>query len=301
MIEYSARFIKRFAVLIPGIIIAYFSVRDIFPYFDSRLPLGLAILVTYAVGAYVLIPAIIRLFRIIRPADHLPLYCVTPDGFASDPLNIGIIATRRELITVMEKAGWYVADPHRGSYLLRHVLSIVFGWSYPNAPVSNLYLFGRKQDIAFEIPIEGVGVGNRHHVRFWATTYEDKKKLTVRSIHWHHRRAHVQGDNLLWVGAASLDSGLAPIKHNLQVTHMIHPDTNRERELIVSQLRDSKAVAKTETIKLEKPYRLTNRAFGGYLHTDGKMTVVRLKSQLRLASGDPSKQHRRRNPVRHNK
>jgi hypothetical protein len=277
MLQYSSHMVKRFAILLPGVIIAYFSVRDIFPYFDRRLPLGFAILATYAIGAYVLIPALIRFVRVFRPVDHLPLYCVTPDGFASDPLNIGVIATRRELIGAMEKAGWYVADPHRGQYLVRHVLSIVFGWSYPNAPVSNLYLFGRKQDIAFEIPIEGIGIGNRHHVRFWATTYQDNKRLTVRGIHWHHRRAHILGDNLLWVGAASLDSGIAPVKHNLQVTHMIDPDTNRERELIVSQLRDVKLVQKTETIKLEKPYRLTNRAFRGYLHTDGKMTIVRLK------------------------
>ncbi len=47
-------------------------------------------------------PALIRLFRIIHPPDHLPLYCVTPDGFASDPLNIGLISTRRQLIHAME-------------------------------------------------------------------------------------------------------------------------------------------------------------------------------------------------------
>lgn len=278
MIQYGSRFLKRFAVLLPGIIIAYFSVRDIFPYFDRRLPLGFALLVTYAIGAYVLVPALIRAVRIFRPVNHLPLYCVTPDGFASDPVNIGIVATRRQLIGAMEKAGWYVADPHRGRYLIQHVLSILFGWPYAHAPVSSLYLFGRKQDIAFEIPVEGLGVGNRHHVRFWATTYLDEKRMTVRSIHWHHRRAHVQGDNLLWVGAASLDSGIAPVKHNLQVTHMIHPDTNRERELIVEQLRDAKLLKSTTAIKLDKPYRLTNRAFRGYLHTDGKMTIVKLKS-----------------------
>ena len=277
MIQFGLRLAKRFAVLLPGIAIAYISVRKIFPYFDKRLPLGVAILITYGIGAYVLIPALLRIVRIFRPADHLPLYCVTPDGFASDPLNIGIIATRDQLIAAMEKAGWYVADPHGPRHLLRHILSTIFGWSYPNAPVSSLYLFGRKQDIAFEIPIEGTGVGNRHHVRFWATTFQDKKRLTVKSIHWHHRRAHVYDDNLLWVGAASLDSGLAPIRHNLQLTHMIHPDTNQERDLIVSQLKGSGLAKKVETIKLENPYRLINRAWRGSLHTDGKMAIVRLK------------------------
>src|SRR5271156_4363956 len=97
MMEFALRAAKRFAVLLPGIVIAYFSVRDIFPYFHRGLPLSLAILATYALAAYGLIPAIIRVLRIVRPPDHLPLYCVTPDGFASDPLNIGVIATRRGL------------------------------------------------------------------------------------------------------------------------------------------------------------------------------------------------------------
>src|SRR5665213_391910 len=140
MIQPMLRLAKRLAVLIPGILIAYLSVRDIFPYFDRRLPAGFAVFVTYLLGAYVLVPALIRFFRIIRPPDHLPLYCVTPDGFASDPLNVGIIATRRQLIGAMEQAGWHMADPNYGRYFVQHALSVVFGWDYPTASVSSLYL-----------------------------------------------------------------------------------------------------------------------------------------------------------------
>lgn len=276
MIQYMLRLVKRFAVLLPGIIIAYFSVRDIFPYVDRRLPVVFSVLVTYILGAYVLVPALIRLFRILRPPKHLPLYCVTPDGFASDPLNIGVIATRRQLITVMEQAGWNLADPHSSPNVIRVILTVIFGGEYRNAPVSSLYLFGRKQDIAFTIPIEGDAT-SRHHVRFWATTYEPKERLSIRSIHWHHRKTHVYGDDLLWVGAASLDVGLAFIRHNLQISHMIDPDTNQERELIVNQLEAQKLVKKTEVIKLGKPYRLMNRVLSGSLHTDGKMAIVKLK------------------------
>jgi hypothetical protein len=277
MIQYLIRLAKRFAVLLPGIAIAYLSVSHIFPYFDRRLPLGLAIFFTYILGAYVLVPAVIRLWRIFRPADHLPLYCVTPDGFASDPLNIGIIGTRRQLINAMEQAGWHVADPPRWRNLLREALSTVYGWHYPNAPVSNLYLFGRKQDIAFGIPIEGAAAGSRHHVRFWATTYGEKRPLSIHTIDWHHRREKLLGENLLWVGAASLDVGVNFIRHNLQLTHMIDPDTDQERELIVTQLRKQKLTERVKIIKLGEPYRLINRVIRGSLHTDGRMAVVTLK------------------------
>ncbi|MDB5184936.1 MAG: hypothetical protein JWN38_744 [Candidatus Saccharibacteria bacterium] len=275
MLNYSVRFLKRFIVLVPGIIIAYISVRNIFPYFDQRLPLGFAILATWVLGAYVLVPFLIRVVRIFLPAKHLPLYCVTPDGFASDPLNIGIVGTRRQLLQAMEAAGWQTADPRTLRALVHQLYSFVFEEPYPTAPMSHLYLFGRRQDLAFEIALKS-GT-NRHHVRFWATTFTDSKQLSVASIHWHHRKTHVQGDNLLWVGAASLDAGLAPIKHNLQITHMIHPDTNQERELIVSQLRAAKVVKKVTSLKLQKPTRLNNRALRGYLHTDGRMAIIDLK------------------------
>ena len=276
MIQYSLRIVKRFAVLIPGLIIAYLSVRDIFPYFDRRLPLSLAILLTYIIGAYLLIPAIIRVVRAIRPARHLPLYCVTPDGFASDPLNVGLIGTRRQLITSMEAIGWHMADPHTPRYLIQFVLSTLLKAPYLNAPVSSLYLFGRMQDLAFERESDGK-LGHRHHVRFWATTYEDTGRLDFQRIHWHHRSRHVQGDNLLWVGAASLDKGITLIRHNFQITHMIAPDTDAERALIIGQLRKTGHVTKVETIKLGDPYRLVNRVWRGYLNTDGQMAVGKLK------------------------
>jgi hypothetical protein len=270
------RFLKRLAVFIPGVIIALISYFYTIPYFDKKVPLFVAILVTYGIAAYALIPAMIRLFRIFVPAKHLPLYCVTPDGFASDPLNIGVISTRRELIIAMEKAGWYQCDPKTPSNVIKQIVTVLLGQKYLRSPVSSLYLFGRKQDIAFTRPVKKTNL-NRHHVRFWATTFDDKKRLSPHSIHWHNRKAHVHGDELLWVGAASLDVGLMPIRHNLQLTHMVDPDTNKEREMIVHGITASSIVSNIDLIKLGAPYKLVNRTWSGELNTDGLMKVLRLK------------------------
>lgn len=273
-----ARFAKRFALLIPGLVIVYLSVHTIFPLFDTRLPLALAILVTYIAGAYLLIPALIRLIRVLAPARHIQAYSVTPDGFASDPVNIGIVGTDRELLAAMRSIGWEVADPHTPRYLLRAIASTIFNRPYPTAPMSNLYLFGRKQDIGFEKIIKGER-GHRHHVRFWAATYRDGTDLSTGKINWHQHRARRQSGAALWVGAASRDIGLAFIMHNVQVTHMIHPDTNVERELIIGGLKRAGLVAATESIRLRRPYRLPNRAWGGSLDSDGRLIIVKLKSQ----------------------
>jgi hypothetical protein len=276
MVQILARFFKRLTVFIPGIIIAYISYKYTLPFFDKRVPDSIAILATYVIAAYLLIPALIRAWRVLVPARHLPLYCITPDGFASDPLNVGIIGTRDEIVAAMKIAGWSQADDYTPKSALKHVAAIVFGWEYLNAPVSSLYLFGRKQDVAFQIPVNGTNV-RRHHVRFWATTFEEGSKLSLRNIHWHNRRLRVSNDKLLWVGAASLDVGIIPIRHNMQITHSVHPDTNQERELILTQLKAAKILKKVTSVKLGDPYKLVNRTWRGELHTDGKMGVAYLK------------------------
>jgi hypothetical protein len=278
MIDFFVRLGKRFAVLVPGIVIAYFSVHTIFPVFDKRFPVALAIFFTYVLGAYLLIPLLIRVGRVFLPAKHLPLYCVTPDGFASDPLNIGIIASQAELIAAMAAAGWYVADGKSIRNAFRQLLTALLKRPYETAPMSSLYLFGRKQDIGFEIPIDGER-GHRHHVRFWAASFEESEQLSVRKIRWHDRNSARKNKHLLWLGAASRDVGFAVIRHNVQVTHMIDANTNAERELIVSGLRGANLIKNIQTIRLRKPYWLMNRALGGQLHTDGQLSVVTLRNR----------------------
>lgn len=283
MIRSVVRFLKRFAVLLPGIGIAYVSIQNIYPLIDSQTPTLVAFLLTYILGAYVLVPAVIRTYRLFVPPRHLPVYSVTPDGFASDPVNVGVIGTRRQLIDAMAKAGWQLADRHSPRNLLREIISTLLKQPYLSSPMSSLYLFGRHQDLGFEIQITDQ-FKNRHHVRFWATTFDrqcqlTENQLTEKSIHWFPRRElrrHAD-DEFLWLGAASKDIGLALIRHNAQLTHMIHPNTDAERDLIIEQLQIDGAEL-TATIPIMKPYKLTNRVWRGYLQTDGQLKVVRLKN-----------------------
>lgn len=276
MVPILIRASKRFAILVPGLIIAYLSVFNIFPWLNDHLPVILAAILTYVLAAYLLIPAIIRLIRILLPPAHVPMYCVTPDGFASDPINIGLIGTRQELIQAMTAGGWYETDRLSLRTAIKAGLSAVYDWHYPQAPISNLYLFGHRQDEAFQIPIADVR-GGRHHVRFWAVDYTAAKNLSVRSINWHHRQEHLRDDRLLWVGAASRDIGVTFIRHNAQLTHLVDSNTDRERELIVAQMLRGKLATLVQTIKLGEPYKLINiRGWRGHLQTDGRMTVMEL-------------------------
>lgn len=278
MVATLIRYIKRIAVLVPGLFVTYLAVNDLFPAIDHYLPSSaLAILVTYILTAYILIPALLRLIRLIFKPRHVPLYCTTPDGFASDPVNVGIVGTRAQLIEAMARVGWYQADERTVRTIFKLGLSMALKRPYPTAPFSSLYLFGRSQDIGFELPLDA-NPRHRHHVRFWAASHTASLNHLDHVLFWRrYHRSNLSSSRVLWVGAASLDTGIGIIRHNAQLTHMIHPDTDAERELIIKHLRQAGLLKKTRTVGLGDAYRLRNRVIMGYMKADGRMTIAELK------------------------
>ncbi|CAN5411574.1 LssY C-terminal domain-containing protein [soil metagenome] len=278
MTVWLVRVIKRILIFLTGAAVVYLAVWKFFPFFDNRIPVALALLATYIFTAYVFIPAGIRLYRLFVRPNHIPLYCVTPDGFASDPINIGIIGTRVQIKKAMRRAGWYMPDKKTPRALWRVFKATIRRQPYPNTPFSNLYLFGRRQDLGFALPIEG-SASMRHHVRFWACHFDGPEAFHDHVRFWKRlQRPLRSGDNRqLWVGAVSKDIGLLPIRHNAQITHSVDPNTDAERELIIKSLKLSGNVENVQAVKVGAPYELRNRTIGGYLRTDGKMLIAILK------------------------
>ncbi len=82
----------------------------------------------------------------------------TPDvnpikgGHPSDPLNVEIIGSEEEVKEIMRAVGWHAADPLGLKNNLRIATDNVFECSYNETMVSNLSLFGPKEDLAYEQP-----------------------------------------------------------------------------------------------------------------------------------------------------
>jgi hypothetical protein len=279
MIIWLVRSIKRLLVFAVGLAVIYLAVWKIYPFFDHRIPVALALLATYIFTAYFFAPALIRIYRLFFRPNHIPLYCVTPDGFASDPINIGIIGTRVQIRDAMKKAGWHTPDRKTPQALLRMFRATLRRTQYPQTPFSRLYLFGRSQDLGFSLPIEG-STSNRHHVRFWACHFDGPEAFHEHVRFWQRiQRPTKRGDNRqLWVGAASKDIGIIPIKYNAQITHMIDPNTDAERDIIVDTLRSSKQVTRVTSVKVGAPYEIRNRTIGGFFRADGAMRICVLKN-----------------------
>ncbi|MEK7603134.1 MAG: LssY C-terminal domain-containing protein [Patescibacteria group bacterium] len=273
---YLYRFIKRLLVLVPGVWAATFGARQVFPVFDERIPTWVAIIVTYVVVAYIIIPTLFRFIRYLFPPKHVPLYCVTPDGFACDPVNVGIVGTKAQLKRSMKKAGWYQADSKTIKSGLRIAASVMFKKPYLNAPFSTLFLFGRGQDIGFQKPV-GNSPSKRHHVRFWAASHTtDPHHLEHISFWDRFFQSNLETGRVLWVGAASKDVGMGVIRHNAQITHNIHHDTNAERDKIADELKKSGQVQKIKTVTIGSPYKVSNRVIRRYMLSDGKMKLIEL-------------------------
>jgi len=277
MLQTVARIIKRFVVFLPAIGITYFVLKDLYPIINRRLPAALAIWATYVLVAYLLIPLSIRLILLVKRPRHVPFYSTTPDGFASDPINIGLFGTSQDVVRAMTGIDWHVAEPRTPRTLLRLIMSILLKQAYANAPFSNLYLFGRSQDLGFQLPLSN-SPGQRHHVRFWAVKPEVAEQFKEHVAFWsQHQPSSQKLDNkYLWLGAASMDTGIGIVRHNAQLTHMIHPDTNAERDLIVEQLNKAKFAKTSRSVEIAAPYQLRNRVITGYLKSDGQLTICEL-------------------------
>ena len=216
------------------------------------------VLGAWAIAAYLLAPLAWKLyFR--HHFTAAPRITQTADGHPGDPVNIAIEGGEETLIRAMTAAGWYPADPITFRSSVRIVVDSVIRKPDDDAPVSNLFLFGRKQDLAFELPV-GNSPRQRHHVRFW-------------------RREKTKDGREVWLGSATFDDRVGLSHTTGQVTHHIGPDVDAERDLIMSGLK--KAGLTQDEYFIDGFHKvLEGRNGGGDLwRTDGRLGAVVLKGR----------------------
>lgn len=280
MIHWILRAIWRFVVLSLGIILTFLIINRAVPYLDKSLPLAIVVFLAYLIVAYFLIPTLIRLWRIVIKPNHIPIYTTSPDGWPVDPVNIAIVATsKKQLVKKFTKAGWTLTDPPSINNLLREGYAIIANKEYLAAPMSRLMLFNRKQDIAFQMPSGSTrSPRHRHHVRLWRL--ETPEESDDHHDFWHdlmklfHRKKRE-----VWIGAATHDVGfIAFRRRNLQITHKIDNETNKERDFLIKSFRDARIILpKVEAIHSGHVLEYNGQTFGTNIIVDGEIKIVRLK------------------------
>lgn len=216
--------------------------------------LGSALVAIWLLVAYVIVPLVWRTDSSRHPGiADAPRITHTANGIPGDPLNIGLVGSEADVVHAMAVAGWDPADPITFRTSLRIVVASVIRRPDDDAPVSDLYLFGRKQDLAHEQPV-GDSPRQRHHVRFWQSETLDQGRP-------------------LWFGAATFDERVGLSHRTGQVTHHIGPDIDAERDRIVAQLQKA---GEAQEIYWVNGFQKSEGKNGGGdpWHTDGRLSVA---------------------------
>lgn len=133
-----------------------------------------------------------------------------------DPLNIVLVGDSTEVLNALSRAGWSFSHRLDLRTIRREVGAAIASASYPVAPVSNLYLYGRHQDVALQRARRSIS--QRNHLRLWLAPFRFESRQ-------------------VWVGQVSRDIGVKVTpKSPTFTTHIIDPQVDATREYLLHSL-----------------------------------------------------------------
>ena len=196
----------------------------------------------------------------ISALEQLP--CCVVDAKAEnngDPLNLVMIGEPSELFYAFIRSGWDETEVVTAASGWKTATSFFTGGAYRYSPISSLYLFGRRQDIAVQRIRKNIH--ERNHFRLWLAP------MTF-------------NDQLVWVGQISRDIG---VRFTLKTitTHKIDPDVDETREFLLENLAYHQMLSKFAYVggsnksSIEEPGR---NLTGDPYFTDGLRLVMWIAS-----------------------
>jgi hypothetical protein len=228
--------------------------------------LAIAVILAYTALAYLALPALWSHYEHQKRLANLPMVTRTAQGIPGDPINIGLIGDDKDVLCAMQAAGWFPADPVTLKSSIEIAGSVLLDRPYRDAPVSNLFYLGRREDLAFEKP-DGNSADHRHHVRFWKVLEQGEEKRPV------------------WLGAVTFDRSVGVSHYTGAITHHIGADIDAERQLLAADLEAAALVEAKYQVTGIGP-TLTGRNGGGDpYYTDGEVWILRLVVNCEKRSG----------------
>jgi hypothetical protein len=193
--------------------------------------------------------------------EQLPCCTFSKDGTETgDPLNLVVIGSGDDVYHAFIRAGWDETETITTGSALKTGISFLFGGRYRYSPVSALYVFDRRQDVALQKA--RTTIHERNHLRLWLAP------------------VLFQGQ-LVWAGQISRDIGVRFTTRTI-VTHKIDPDVDETRSYLIQDLLYSQGLAKFAFVKgvgaapIESPRQ---NLTGDPYFTDGLRAVLWVSSQ----------------------
>jgi hypothetical protein len=211
-------------------------------------------ILVWLIAAYLILPYLWRHYEHHPSLAVAPKTTETSNNIPGDPLNVALVGTKSEVVHAFLNAGWYPADPITMKTSLEIAERVLRDRPYPTAPVSNLFVFGRKQDLAFECQAAN-SPKQREHVRFWL--YD----------------GHEEDGRPLWIGAATFDRSVGLSHYTGQITHHIAPDVDAERDRLMHDLGAAGQLLSVSQVTGVGPTLNGRNGGGDRYFTDGEMDV----------------------------
>jgi len=192
---------------------------------------------------------------IARLLEDAPQRSRGKDGKPADPLNLIFIGAVEQVRKAFAAAGWVEAEKLTGKSLFETVRAVVVNRGYGSAPVSQLYLYGRPEDLAFQKMLNTFA--KRHHLRIWKspTATSDGREV--------------------WLSAATHDTGF-DVRPGV-VSHAIDPEIDKERDKVAADLIMTGSVASARLVTRASPLSEGLTATGAPWKTDGRLFALELK------------------------
>jgi hypothetical protein len=224
------------------------------------------VVLVWLFSAYLIAPTWWKVYAKRHPAiDASERITETGDHHPGDPLNVALVGTREQLDAIMKAAGWYPATALGVKSDLKIAADTVLSRPDAEAPVSSLYLFGRREDAAFEQPV-GDNPRHRHHVRFWQL---DRPSDDGRPT---------------WIGSAVYDAHVGLSRTTGQITHVTAPDVDAERDYLFECLEKTGDLASHDVISGFHTKHEGRNGGGDPWRTDGDLYVGVIKNELKSAA-----------------
>lgn len=174
-----------------------------------------------------------------------------------DVINFVLVGDDEDILAAFIRRGWRQTEVRYKSSIFKTLKSFLFKSEYDNSPVSDLFVFDRHQDMAWQKPRKSIHF--RNHLRLWLTPLEYKGKA-------------------VWLGAISRDIG---VKGNLHspffMTHRIDSDVDEARDYLLTDFIASGSVKQFAYVTGSKPssYENPRKNFtGDPIYTDGLRVVM---------------------------
>lgn len=191
----------------------------------------------------------------LRAVDW-PSFTHTAVGDQGDPVNLVVAGSERQVRRIFALEGWLPADKTNALTAAKMIKAALTDSPYPTAPMSDLYLYNRTQDMAMQK--NGTSARDRDHLRVWKTPLLNQDGLPV------------------WAIAATHDVAIKWAPGDALPTHEISPDVDAERSLVVADfLKSREVVLRYQLQQLSANFHGVNGG-GDEIFSDGKVECLEL-------------------------